>query len=160
VDRELAAGGIGIGLMPGYAPRSNREEYLALAALAARRQVPTFTHVRHGHPREPGSCVEGVGELVQAAAMTGAQMHLCHLNSTGWRRSPELLELLGRAQGQGLPVTTEMYPWGAVSTVVVKLSDSGYDLLQARNLGGHHGRYRLRPREHARSGPTATAQRA
>jgi Amidohydrolase family len=118
VDRELAAGGIGIGLMPGYAPRSNREEYLALAALAARRQVPTFTHVRHGHPREPGSCVEGLGELVQAAAMTGAQMHLCHLNSTGWRRSPELLELLGRAQGQGLPLTAELYPWGAASTVM------------------------------------------
>ena len=90
VDKELAEGAIGIGLMPGYAPESNREEYLATAALAARRQVPTYTHVRHGHAREPGSCVDGVGELVHVAAMTGANMHLCHVNSTGWRRAPEL----------------------------------------------------------------------
>jgi DNA invertase Pin-like site-specific DNA recombinase len=115
VDAELGEGGIGIGLMPGYAPESNREEYLAMAALAARRQVPTYTHVRHGHASEPGSCVEGVGELVHVAAMTGAHMHLCHVNSTGWRRAPELLELLGRAQGFGLRLSTEMYPWGAAS---------------------------------------------
>jgi cytosine/adenosine deaminase-related metal-dependent hydrolase len=118
VDTELAEGGVGVGLMPGYAPESNREEYLAVAALAARRQVPTYTHVRHGHAREPGSCVEGVGELVHAAAMTGAHMHLCHVNSTGWRRAPELLELLGRAGGFGLRLSTEMYPWGAASTVM------------------------------------------
>jgi cytosine/adenosine deaminase-related metal-dependent hydrolase len=103
VDKELGEGGIGIGLMPGYAPESNHEEYLAVAALAARRQVPTYTHVRHGHVREPGSCVDGVGELVHVAAMTGAHMHLCHVNSTGWRRAPELLELLGRAEGCGCP---------------------------------------------------------
>jgi cytosine/adenosine deaminase-related metal-dependent hydrolase len=118
VDKELGEGGIGIGLMPGYAPESNREEYLAVAALAARRDVPTFTHVRHGHAREPGSCVHGVGELVHVAAMTGAHMHLCHVNSTGWRRAPELLELLGRAKGFGLRLSTEMYPWGAASTVM------------------------------------------
>ena len=118
VDAELGEGGIGIGLMPGYAPESNREEYLAMAALAAGRGVPTWTHVRHGHAREPGSCVEGVGELVQVAAMTGAHMHLCHVNSTGWRRAPELLELLGRARGFGLRLSTEMYPWGAASTVM------------------------------------------
>jgi hypothetical protein len=118
VDRELGEGGIGIGLMPGYAPESNREEYLAVAALAARREVPTYTHVRHGHASEPGSCVHGVGELVHVAAMTGAHMHLCHVNSTGWRRAPELLELLARAKGFGLRLSTEMYPWGAASTVM------------------------------------------
>jgi cytosine/adenosine deaminase-related metal-dependent hydrolase len=118
VDKELGEGGIGIGLMPGYAPESNHEEYLAMAALAARRDVPTYTHVRHSHAREPGSCVDGVGELVHVAAMTGAHMHLCHVNSTGWRRAPELLELLGRAQGFGLRLSTEMYPWGAASTVM------------------------------------------
>jgi hypothetical protein len=118
VDKELADGGIGIGLMPGYAPESNHEEYLAMASLAARRQVPTYTHVRHGHVREPGSWVAGVGELVHVAAMTGAHMHLCHVNSTGWRRAPELLELFGRAQGFGLRLSTEMYPWGAASTVM------------------------------------------
>jgi cytosine/adenosine deaminase-related metal-dependent hydrolase len=121
VDRELGEGGVGIGLMPGYAPESNHEEYLAMGALAARRQVPTYSHVRHTHAHEPGPCVQGVGELVQVAAMTGAHMHLCHVNSTGWRRAPELLELLGRAQGAGLRLSTELYPWGAASTANVKL---------------------------------------
>src|SRR5687768_8760438 len=44
--RELEAGALGIGVLMGYAPRTDPAEYLAVAALAAEAGAPTFTHVR------------------------------------------------------------------------------------------------------------------
>lgn len=116
VAEGLDAGGIGIALTPGYLPDSNRTEYLALATLAASRGVPTFTHARHKNLSDPGSVAEGVGEIIAAAAMTGARMHICHINSTATRALPAMLDAIARAQRAGIGVTIEAYPWGAGST--------------------------------------------
>src|SRR5215475_14172890 len=43
---ELADGGLGIGVLTGYAPNTDPGEYLRVAALAAEAGVPTFTHAR------------------------------------------------------------------------------------------------------------------
>lgn len=43
---ELSAGALGIGVLMGYAPRSEPAEYLAVARLAAEAGVPTYTHIR------------------------------------------------------------------------------------------------------------------
>ena len=53
VETGLKEGGIGIN--GGYAPGYGRKEYYALAQLAARYQVPTFTHVRYVSVIEPNS---------------------------------------------------------------------------------------------------------
>jgi hypothetical protein len=57
-------------------------------------------------------------ELIALAAMTGAHMHICHLNSTATRRIPEMLEAVETARARGLKVTFEGYPYGAGSTSV------------------------------------------
>ncbi len=75
-------GGLGIGINAGYAPGYGRKEYFALAQLAAERGVATFTHVRYASNMEPKSSFEAVQELIANAAITGAHMHLCHINST------------------------------------------------------------------------------
>ena len=49
---------------------------------AAKRDVATFTHVRYASNMEPRSSFEAVQELLANAAITGAHMHLCHINST------------------------------------------------------------------------------
>ena len=82
VEAQVADGGIGIGVLVGYAPLSGRSEYFALAALAARLNVPTFTHTRFISTREPDTSLEAALEVISAAAGTGAHMHMCHLNST------------------------------------------------------------------------------
>src|SRR5678815_4990462 len=46
LETELDAGGLGIGVLLGYAPGTSRGEYLRVARLAAARRVPTYTHVR------------------------------------------------------------------------------------------------------------------
>lgn len=118
VEQGVQAGAIGIGILLGYGPQTNREEYYALAQLAARYHVPTFTHVRWGNFREPGSSYEGIAEVVAAAGATGAHMHVCHVNSTSLRNMDQVLDVIRHAQRQRLKITTEMYPYGAGCTVL------------------------------------------
>ncbi len=49
---------------------------------AAKRDVATFAHVRYASNMEPRSSFEAVQGLIANAAITGAHMHLCHINST------------------------------------------------------------------------------
>jgi len=118
MERGLREGGLGIGLVPGYAPSSNREEYLAAGSLAARFGVPTFTHLRYKNDFEPQGVMEAVLELLGVAAATGAHMHLCHVNSSALRKVGLALSALDNAQKSRIKVTTEAYPWGAGSTVI------------------------------------------
>lgn len=118
VERGLEEGAVGIGVLAGYAPGYGRKEAFAVAQLAARHGVPTFTHVRYQSVIEPQSSFEAIAEVVSLAAATGVQMHINHLNSSSTRDIPRIAELLRGAQGRGLRITTEAYPYGAGSTVV------------------------------------------
>jgi N-acyl-D-glutamate deacylase len=118
VERGLQEGALGIGILAGYAPGHGRKEAFAVAQLAARVGVPTFTHVRYQSVIEPQSSFESIAEVVSLAAATGARMHINHLNSSSTRDIPRIAELLRGAQGRGLRITTEAYPYGAGSTAV------------------------------------------
>lgn len=118
IERGLAEGALGIGVLAGYAPGHGRKEAFEVARLAARHQVPTFTHARYSSVIEPESSFEGLAEIVSLAASTGAQMHINHLNSVSSRDIPRIATMLRGAQERGLRVTTEAYPYGAGSTVV------------------------------------------
>ncbi|MGH9068740.1 MAG: amidohydrolase family protein [Acidimicrobiales bacterium] len=115
---ELEAGALGIGILVGYAPRTDPGEYLAVARLAAEAGVPTFTHVRELVEADPHTPIDGSEEVVVAAAETGAQMHHCHVNSTSRRHVDRVLATLDRARSEGSRVTVETYPYGAGSTAV------------------------------------------
>jgi hypothetical protein len=54
VEQGLKEGAIGIGILLGYAPQANAQEYYLLAQLAAQYRVPTFTHMRWNNVRDPG----------------------------------------------------------------------------------------------------------
>lgn len=115
---ELADGALGIGVLMGYAPRSDPAEYLTVAQLAAEAGVPTYTHVRELVEADPTTPIDGVQEVVRAAAETGAAMHHCHVNSTSRRHIDRVLSTLSRARQQGSRVTVEAYPYGAGSTAI------------------------------------------
>jgi N-acyl-D-aspartate/D-glutamate deacylase len=118
LERDLAAGGIGIGLLMGYAPGVEPSEYLAIADLAARHGVPTFTHVRDLVEVAPTTKIDGSEELVRAAGETGAHMHHCHINSTSVRHIDRVLALVDRCQRAGSAITIEAYPYGSGSTAI------------------------------------------
>jgi N-acyl-D-aspartate/D-glutamate deacylase len=116
LEADLAAGALGIGVLVGYAPATDPAEYLAVAALAARHGVPTYTHARELVEMNPDTPVDGAEEIVRAAGETGAHMHYCHLNSTSGRHVDRVLDVVERARRAGAAVTTEAYPYGAGMT--------------------------------------------
>jgi hypothetical protein len=115
---ELDAGGLGIGMGLAYTPGATRGEVIEMFRLAAERRVPVFVHVRSTGPREPGSGIESVAEVIGAAAVTGAALHIVHMNSSGAKDAPFCLGLVEGARARGLDVTTEAYPYGAGMTAV------------------------------------------
>jgi N-acyl-D-aspartate/D-glutamate deacylase len=115
---DLADGALGIGVLLGYAPAVEPEEYLQVAALAAEAGVPTFTHARDLIEMVPDAVIDGAEEIVRAAGQTGAHMHYCHVNSTSQRHIDRVLALVARAQAAGSRVSTEAYPYGSGMTAI------------------------------------------
>jgi dihydroorotase-like cyclic amidohydrolase len=116
LSADLADGALGIGMLVGYAPGADPDEYLRVAQLAAEAGVPTFTHARDLVEVVPTTLIDGAEEIVRAAAETGAHMHYCHVNSTSGRHVDRVLDVVGRAQAAGSRVTTEAYPYGSGMT--------------------------------------------
>ncbi|MTI42439.1 dihydroorotase [Roseibium hamelinense] len=118
VEQGLREGGLGIGINAGYAPGYGQKEYFALAELANEYGVATYTHVRYASVTEPQSSFEAIKELIANAAITGAHMHICHINSSSLADIEATLSLVEEAQARGINITVEAYPYGAASTVV------------------------------------------
>jgi len=116
IEQGLREGGIGVGVPLGYGPESNSDEYFEIAKMAKRHGVPVFTHIRFLEPYGRKNNLMAHQELIALAAMTGAHMHICHLNSTASKRIPEMLDAVDSATARGLKVTFEGYPYGAGST--------------------------------------------
>ena len=125
VKQGLDEGALGVGINAGYAPGYGFKEYYARAKIAADRGVATFTHVRYASNDEPASSFQAVQELIANAAITGAHMHLCHINSTSLKDIEATLELVENAQQRDINVTVGAYPYGAASTVVGAAMFSG-----------------------------------
>lgn len=136
LEEALAAGALGVGILVGYAPRSDPEEYLAVAALAARAGRPTYTHARELVEQDPTTPVDGAEEIIRAAAETGAHMHYCHVNSTSVRHVDRVLALVDKARREGACVTTEAYPYGSGMTGI-GAAFLAPELLHRRGLTPH-----------------------
>ena len=115
---ELDRGALGIGMGIQYTPGATRLEVIDIFRLAAERKVPVYTHMRSFGRIEPGSAIEAVEEVIAAAAISGAPLHIVHINSTCLRDTPACLSLIEGARARGLDVTTEAYPYIAGMTMV------------------------------------------
>jgi N-acyl-D-glutamate deacylase len=112
-EQGLKEGGLGIGCAWGYAPGAGLKELGKLWELAAKYRRPTYTHVQNLSMLDPNSGYKNHIELMGLAAATGAQTHVCHLNSTSLHNIPAIREVVKNAQAAGLPITTEAYVYGA-----------------------------------------------
>jgi N-acyl-D-aspartate/D-glutamate deacylase len=115
---ELDAGALAIGMGIQYTPAASRLEVIDIFRLAAERRVPVYTHVRSSSRVDPGSSIESVSEVIGAAAVTGASLHIVHLNSSCLRDALECLSMIEGARARGLDVTTEAYPYIAGMTLI------------------------------------------
>jgi N-acyl-D-aspartate/D-glutamate deacylase len=109
---ELAKGALGIGVGINYTPGATRLEMIEVFRVAAERATPLWPHIRAAGYSEPGSSVESVSEVIAAAAVTGAPLHIVHINSMGLGQVFDCLKMIEGARARGLDVTTEAYPYG------------------------------------------------
>jgi N-acyl-D-aspartate/D-glutamate deacylase len=109
---ELAKGALGIGVGINYTPGATRLEMIEMFRVAAERATPLWPHIRAAGYSEPGSSVESVSEVIAAAAVTGAPLHIVHINSMGLGQVFDCLKMIEGARARGLDVTTEAYPYG------------------------------------------------
>jgi N-acyl-D-aspartate/D-glutamate deacylase len=115
---ELDAGALGIGMGIEYTPGATRLEVIDVFRVAAERKVPVYTHMRSAGRIEPGSAIQSTEEVIGAAAITGAALHIVHINSTCLSDSLVCISLIEGARARGLDVTTEAYPYIAGMTAI------------------------------------------
>ncbi len=115
---QLDAGALGIGMGIQYTPGATRLEVIDMFRVAAEHKLPVYTHMRSAGRIEPGSAIEATEEVIGAAAITGASLHIVHINSTCLRDSLECISLIEGARARGLDVTTEAYPYIAGMTAI------------------------------------------
>ena len=115
---ELEAGALGVGMGIQYTPGVTRWEVIEMFRVAAEHRVPIYTHIRSNGKLEPGSNIESVGEVIGAAAVTGASLHIVHINSSCGAQTLDCIGLIEGARARGLNVTTEAYPYEAAMTAI------------------------------------------
>ncbi len=116
IETGLAAGGLGVGMGLEYTPAATRYEVLEVFRSAAKYHAPVFVHTRATGAKEPGGSIESYLEVIGASAVTGAPVHIVHLNSTSLELTPRTLALVTEARARGLDVTAEAYPYAASMT--------------------------------------------
>jgi N-acyl-D-aspartate/D-glutamate deacylase len=115
---QVEAGALGIGVGLEYAPGTTRHELIEVFRLAAGFGSPVFVHARNSGRVEPGSGIEALTELVGVAAITGAPLHVVHVNSVCMSDSLECIAMIAGARERGLNVTTEAYPYTVAMTAI------------------------------------------
>jgi len=115
VEQGLREGGVGIGMGLAYTPRETPADILQVFQLAARWREPIFVHMRTPGGLTPG-VVDSLQEMIADAAITGASVHIVHINSMANKLTPLALQMIHGARTLGLDVTTEAYPYTAGAT--------------------------------------------
>jgi N-acyl-D-aspartate/D-glutamate deacylase len=118
LNSELKAGALAVGMGIQYTPGATRHEVIEIFRLAAANHVPVYTHMRSAGQIEPGSAIESLSEVIAASAISGAPLHVVHINSTCLKDSIECLSMVAGARARGLDVTTEAYPYIAGLTQI------------------------------------------
>ena len=117
VEQGLREGGLGIGMGLAYTPHETPADVLKVFQLAAQWREPIFVHMRNPGGLTPG-VVDSLQEMIADAAITGASVHIVHINSMANKLTPLALRMIHGARTMGLDVTTEAYPYTAGMTAI------------------------------------------
>lgn len=125
IKTSLAEGGIGIGVPIGYLPTTKSEEMYEVFKLAGELNALVFTHVR-----QPD--IISIQEVIADAMLTGAPLHIVHINSMSLGSMDMALDMVKSAQQNKFDITTELYPYTAAST---RLQSAMFDEGWQKRLG-------------------------
>ena len=111
IKTSLSEGGIGIGVPIGYLPKTNPDEMYQVYKLAGQLQALVFSHVRLPD-------IISIQEAIAVAMLTGAPLHIVHINSMSLGNIGLSLEMVNAANKKGFDISTELYPYTAGSTSI------------------------------------------
>ena len=113
ISRGLDSGAVAVGFGLAYSPGATPEEILEMFRLAAE-----FNANCHVHIRTTTGDAGNVEEVLDYSRQSGAPLHIVHINSSGRDLIPQYLEVIRKAQENGVDVTTECYPYNRGSTFI------------------------------------------
>jgi dihydroorotase len=111
IRSTLHDGAVGIGVPIGYLPKTNPVEMYRVYQLAATMGALVYSHVR-----EPN--ILSIQEVMNDAMLTGASLHIVHINSMSLGNIRFALDMVKDAQRRGYDITTELYSYTAASTLL------------------------------------------
>ena len=110
LDLGLKRGALGVGVGPEYTFAATNWEIVEVFRVAARHHASCHVHIR-ALPSDKEGEISGFEEVMAAAAVTGAPLHVVHVQSTSGPNLAHELQMIEEAQHRGLDVTTECYPY-------------------------------------------------
>jgi N-acyl-D-aspartate/D-glutamate deacylase len=116
LERGLKQGAVAVGFGIQYVPHASHWEILEMFRVASRFGASCHVHLRNAGMKEPASSTQALEEVIAAATITGAPLHVVHIQSTGGKATPRLLQMIGEARSRNLDITTECYPYVAGMT--------------------------------------------
>jgi cytosine/adenosine deaminase-related metal-dependent hydrolase len=119
IDEGLRKGAVGVGLGPSYTPAATPWEILEMFRVAGRHRAPVHVHIRGG--------MSGLEEVITGALISGAPLHVVHINSSSLSQTREMLQIIAEAQSRGLDITTEAYPYAAGMTEIQSANYDGWE---------------------------------
>jgi N-acyl-D-aspartate/D-glutamate deacylase len=113
LEKGLQRGAVAVGVGPAYTEAATNWEITQVFRIAAKYHVSCHIHIRSGAPRAGASAgnFTGFEEAIAAAAITGAPLHIVHIQSTGGPDVAYELQMISEARSHGMDVTTEAYPY-------------------------------------------------
>lgn len=118
IDAALRQGAPAVGFGVGYTKGASYWEILEMFRVAARHGATCHVHIRSGSSAAAAGSdrLQGLSEVIAAATVTGASLHVVHVNSSGGPDTARMLEMIRGARSRGIDVTTEAYPYTAGAT--------------------------------------------
>ncbi len=120
----LKRGAVAMGFGIQYTGSASRWEILEAFRVAAEFGASCHVHMRHNGRKEPNNSTQALEEVLAAAAVSGAPLHVVHIHSTSVAATPRHLQMIAEAKSHGMDVTAEVYPYQAGMT---KLNSGVFD---------------------------------
>lgn len=113
IAKGLDEGAVAVGFGVAYSPGATKEELIEMFKAAAKYNASCHVHMR-ATPND----FSNLEEVLEASKVSGAPLQVVHINSSGGERAGQYLELIAKAQKEGIDVTTECYPYNRGSTLI------------------------------------------
>src|SRR6266581_7189418 len=110
IEKGLKRGALAVGLGPAYTEAATNQEILDVFRVAAKYHASCHVHIRAPLTQAAGN-FSGFEEVLAVAAITGAPLHVVHIQSTGGPNVTQELQMIADARSRGMDVTTESYPY-------------------------------------------------